>query len=334
MTKFLLIIALSILSQTALAQIQYDDFTPESGWYWTPELSGRGLAIEIQDDVLVLTVYGYDTAGNPEWYLTAGPMDGNNFYQGSLSRFYDGQCLGCSYTGPSYQPGWEGTIQVEWTTQDSALVRWTPQVTDGNFVAAETFTVVRQLVADAVIEPYQKPEGQWKLVMDFTEANTNFPFLADILTFDSIRNFNGQTQTEGYRESLASPAAGTYDAPSDTYLFVIEEDSATYLLLYDVQIGVNGWRGYAEFYDPSIGPSYNGYPFEAFRSASKSWAINGVGPSKSLKVSNTGILGLLDETSRSQLLINHPDLKVLNDKTIQRLTPLLTNLESSLSKRN
>ena len=322
-----IVAALLLFSQVLYAQIQYADFTPESGWYWTPSLSGRGFTIEIQDDVLVMTAYTYDLAGNPEWYLSAGPLEGNNFYQGSLSRFYGGQCFGCNYSAPEVQPGFEGTIRIEWLTQDSAQVRWTPNVTSGNFTSQDSFIIERQLVADAVIYPYQKPQGQWKMVMDFTSANVDFPFLGDILTFDSVDSINGQTQVEGYRESLASAAAGTYDENTDSYIFVIAEDSNTYLLLYDVEIGVNGWRGYAEFYDPSFDPSFNGYPFEAFRTASKSWATTGTGPSKNKTKSNSGILGFLSLDIKAQLIKNKPDISALDKKEAARLLPALKLLE-------
>ncbi|HHL32719.1 MAG TPA: hypothetical protein ENJ41_09035, partial [Oceanospirillales bacterium] len=50
-----------VLFITAQAQA----FTPESGFWWNPDESGSGYAIEIQDNFLFMTLYVYDEAGNP-----------------------------------------------------------------------------------------------------------------------------------------------------------------------------------------------------------------------------------------------------------------------------
>jgi len=41
------------------------DAYPMDGWYWNPNESGRGLNIELQDDLMFISFFHYDNAGNP-----------------------------------------------------------------------------------------------------------------------------------------------------------------------------------------------------------------------------------------------------------------------------
>ena len=50
--------------------------TPESGWWWNPDESGRGFFLEWQGGVLDVAGYMYDDAGNPVWYIAVGSMGG------------------------------------------------------------------------------------------------------------------------------------------------------------------------------------------------------------------------------------------------------------------
>ncbi|HYC36278.1 MAG TPA: hypothetical protein VEC19_07635 [Usitatibacter sp.] len=55
--------------------------TPQSGWWWNPEETGRGFFMEWQNNTLDIAGYMYDDVGNPVWYLTVGDMtpDGRTF---------------------------------------------------------------------------------------------------------------------------------------------------------------------------------------------------------------------------------------------------------------
>src|SRR5690242_21353742 len=78
-------------------------FQPRTGhWNNLPSESGRGFNIDIQDGVMVLTVYAYDQAGNAQWYLAAGPMtNGQHNFTGTLDKYVGGQCLSCNYSAPT-----------------------------------------------------------------------------------------------------------------------------------------------------------------------------------------------------------------------------------------
>jgi hypothetical protein len=70
---------------------------PEAGlWVIDAENNGqpgRGFQLEVRSGVLVLTVFAYDAAGNPIFYLASGPMSGSAF-SGDLSHYAEGMSFG------------------------------------------------------------------------------------------------------------------------------------------------------------------------------------------------------------------------------------------------
>lgn len=98
-------------------------FQPRTGhWNNLPGESGRGFNIDIQDGVMVLTVYAYDAAGNAQWYIASGNMtNGQRNFTGTLEKFVNGQCLTCNYTA-AVAGGSDGTVSVTFTTETSATV--------------------------------------------------------------------------------------------------------------------------------------------------------------------------------------------------------------------
>ncbi len=277
--KWLATIFLLFNLQAALAQ-QYTDFTPESGWYWDPEASGRGINVEVQDKYIGVAIYTYDTAGSPTWYLAAGQLQGNSRLDATIDRFVDGQCIGCSYTAPIYQPGYEGTITIQWITPTLAEVWW----------PGEHFFVQRDWFG--LGDAWQHMLGEWKAVLDFYGSSLSFPFLGDAYTFDYI---DGDTFV-GYRNHLLDDAAGYPDIDGN-YLIIVRESSDTWLALYITDVGTNRMAGLAEFYPAGGTPTLNGYPFEMHRTASATYVQTGSGPSK--KRSDKG--GLLSHLSPEEL---------------------------------
>jgi hypothetical protein len=68
----------------------------QNGWWWNPEESGRGFALEIQNGILFLAGLMYDDAGNPIWYLAHSILSDPMHYQGAWAQYGNGQTL----TGP------------------------------------------------------------------------------------------------------------------------------------------------------------------------------------------------------------------------------------------
>ncbi len=73
------------------------DFTVQNGtWIVTSEVDGnpgRGMAIDVQDGILVMQVYNYESSGQPTFHLSFGAMTGNQ-YSGTLTRYRNGRYYG------------------------------------------------------------------------------------------------------------------------------------------------------------------------------------------------------------------------------------------------
>jgi hypothetical protein len=98
-------------------------FQPRSGVWVNLNESGSGYTIEVQEDVLVITTYSYQTGGAPQWYLAAGPMtnDQHNF-TGTLDKYVGGQCISCVYSGSPTLIGNDGVISIVFTSETSATL--------------------------------------------------------------------------------------------------------------------------------------------------------------------------------------------------------------------
>ena len=103
-------IAVGALAACSLANA----FAPQSGtWVVTSELNGkpgRGLAIDVQDKILVMQMYAYDASGNATFYLTNGALI-NNQYTGTLNKYRGGRYLG-SGDRSGQDNGNDGTVSI------------------------------------------------------------------------------------------------------------------------------------------------------------------------------------------------------------------------------
>jgi len=98
-------------------------FQPRTGHWLNPAESGTGFNIDVQDGVLVVTMYTYQAGGAAQWYLASGPMtnSGRNF-TGTLDKYQGGQCLSCSFTGRPTLVGNDGTISISFVSETAATL--------------------------------------------------------------------------------------------------------------------------------------------------------------------------------------------------------------------
>ena len=107
--------SVDILPQTAT-------LTPQTGWWWNADESGRGFFVEKQDDRMFVAGFYYEDDGRATWFTAAGPMSGNRF-NAPMYTARDGQTL----TGPyrQYQVmGPIGNISLEFTSDSTATLQW------------------------------------------------------------------------------------------------------------------------------------------------------------------------------------------------------------------
>lgn len=98
-------------------------FQPRSGVWANLNESGSGYTIEIQEGVLVITIYSYQPGGDPQWYLASGAMtNGQHNFTGTLDKYVGGQCISCAYTGRPALVGNDGTISIFFSSETSATL--------------------------------------------------------------------------------------------------------------------------------------------------------------------------------------------------------------------
>jgi len=111
-------------------------FKPVPGWWWNPAEGGRGFGIEVQGNVLVMTGYMYDEAGDPVWYLSAGALDTPTKYHNQWLAYRGGQTLTGAYH-PSQTPQAAGSVDLQFTGANTALLT----LPDGRTIPLNRFPI-------------------------------------------------------------------------------------------------------------------------------------------------------------------------------------------------
>ena len=111
-------------------------FKPVAGWWWNPDEGGRGFGIEVQGNVLVMTGYMYDEAGEPVWYLSSGSLVDPAHYHGQWLAYRGGQTVTGTYRPPA-TPQLAGDVDVRFTAATTAVLT----LPDGRTVALSRFPI-------------------------------------------------------------------------------------------------------------------------------------------------------------------------------------------------
>ncbi len=273
-------------------------YTPESGVWWNPAEPGYGLQLEIQDNFAAVFLFTYDVAGNAQWYVANGFLTGNALFVGELDAFRSGTCLGCVPSRPAHDPfihfpGAGGPIRIEFDADDPtrALVTF-----GGRTVPFERYQFYLQRPEDqqqlpGVANALTKMLGEWQMVLDFTDnPNASFQYFGDIVILDRLDRDNLGDYVDGCRAADSEIgfcrqvdvddryAAAQYAPASDEHFIVVENDATTYAA-YIVRVGTNDFKGDVSVYPRGTNPTVF-YPVNGFRSASRSFVQEGIGPSK------------------------------------------------------
>lgn len=82
---------------------------------------GRAFVLETGSNVLVVTIYNYNAAGAPTFYVGGGPITANNTATISLSEPQGGTCLGCPITSGRLLSS-PGNVVFEFTSSTTGFV--------------------------------------------------------------------------------------------------------------------------------------------------------------------------------------------------------------------
>lgn len=95
---------------------------PQTGWWWNPDESGRGLSIEVSGNNLFMAFYLYDSTGERAWYTAAGVLGEDGLFSAPLQEFSGGQTLTGGYKAPTIINNNVGTISIQFSDSTNAVL--------------------------------------------------------------------------------------------------------------------------------------------------------------------------------------------------------------------
>ncbi|MEE9346168.1 MAG: hypothetical protein V3U88_11235 [Methylococcales bacterium] len=171
-------------------------FTPENGWWWNQQESGRGFNLEIQNGTVFLATFIYNEAGNAIWYSGSGKLNADNTITLDLVEFANGQCIQCTHQGPDVV----GTVEsatIRFSSSSTAELNWTNGTVPlqrFNFNLGES----RQ----------QQLIGEWALVA----GNSSLPaYTGDRITLTGLQQ-SDTLDVIGYRTGNTNAKISIFDA--------------------------------------------------------------------------------------------------------------------------
>jgi hypothetical protein len=237
--------------------------TPENGWWWNPAASGTGYNIEIQDNVMALSVYTFDPSGAPLYYISAGVMSGDRNYNGVLTLVSGGQCIGCPYKPPSQVS--VGTVSVQFSNTSTGSI----SINGGAAVP------MQRLAYRFDMSSHTSLFGEWALV----EGTKDFPvYFGERVTLSLTYTSGGVLYAAGNRSGSESRVALATSMADGSWIILLDS-STNYYTAYNFKYsGLNTIEGRSWTYLKTSNISGSGLPFVGFRSLSASLVKTGSGP--------------------------------------------------------
>lgn len=304
MRRAMLVLLLTLMLPLSAAHA----FTPESGLWGDRNGTGTALTFDLQDRVLQITAYTYRPDGAATWFISAAPMtytyDAQGRltgvrYEGTFNAVTGGSCVGCGAANPVVSPGAGGPVRIDFISEIRARMTW-----QGRTFDIDRFTL-------ALGDPVDRMVGEWNVTIDFQSRGNqsypyaDYPFFGDIFVIDRVDRSRNPAQFQGCRpESSASgrcsavaranhDLAGYLDAPTGEHVIVVKDvpargNSPAVFFAYFTAVGTSQFDGVVEIYQSGQTPG-NGpfYPVRGWRSASRSFILNGVGPSSTPETPET-----------------------------------------------
>jgi len=292
-------------------------YTPESGLWWNPAEPGVGYNFELQDNFMGVTMYMYRTDGQPDWYIANGFLQGNALFEGTVMRFQDGMCFGCSWRRNVFDRNM-GSMRVVFDANDPTRATMT--------LGGRTFPIQRYQFYlkrpedGAASIQLTKMLGEWSSTIDLSSvAGSSYQYSGEVLVFDLIDLseapgfFDGcrpDDSEQGFCSNYAlayHSAGGFYDTQSRRHIIIVD-DSVENFVRYVVQVGTNDFRGSMSIYRKGTNPT-RWYPVRGVRTASRTFVEEGIGPAMAKtgladRRANdhglAGLPGLLEATEKSE----------------------------------
>ena len=280
------------------AAASVEAYTPASGFWWNPNESGTGIAIEIEDKTLFMAAYVFDAQGRSTWFTSSGNLTSSvsggatyyNVFNGSLNGFANGQAIGGPYFFPQILTNAGGPVQIVFNPNDEtkATLTW-----GGRTLPIEKLDYYIGWGADRETE---RMIGEWSVVVDAYARGGDYafyPYYGDVLIFDLINRSANPDLFEGCRADTSligrctnnaltyHDAAGYYDATRNEHVAIVTDavasgSSPALYWAYYLNVNTSDFEGVVEWYfgndssSPGNGPYY---PVRGYRSGSRSFVI-------------------------------------------------------------
>ncbi len=234
---------LSVLAYVGLQVSSAMAVVPEQGIWYNPSESGRGYGIEMQDDFIFVTYYGYSQNGSSAFFTSGGRLNASTGRADlDFISFSDGQCFGCAYRAPV------GTLLGTARITFSSSMRGSLQLPGG-----VTIPIQRQLFFGA--EPRTSMYGTWHLTSGALGL-----YFGDALWIQQENNslaggFQGRIiDGSSQRILVGSPM-------SDGRMSILVDSSSNYYTFFVFNWSVNRWTGRSWTYLKTAQPTGNGLSF-------------------------------------------------------------------------
>lgn len=97
--------------------------TPEPGWWWNPNESGRWFFVESQNGVAEVGNFLYENDGRASWQIAGGPNADPYSFSGRLSAYRNGQTLFGDYKTPA-APTDAGAVSLTFSDDAHGAMTW------------------------------------------------------------------------------------------------------------------------------------------------------------------------------------------------------------------
>lgn len=202
---------------------------PSPGLWWNPNESGRGIAIDLQDGIMVVTTYAYTPQGPATWFISAGSYNfTTNTFSANFDGASDGQCFGCPYKQPVASAGVGGPMKIVFDSYTTGTL----------YFNGGTSRIQRQLFG--YTDKLSMMRGSFLL-----SFNASGLALADWLEFDTYtQNSNGRFVAGNYIGFPTTRVAvgSIFDSGESAFLVRVGDFYDLFLMnLDDKRLWGRGW---------------------------------------------------------------------------------------------
>lgn len=233
---------------------------PEQGIWWNPDQGGRGYGIEVQDNLVYVTYYGYDQNRNATYFTSLGALNPTTgIVEADFATFDGGQCFGCSYRKPVG------------ASLGNAIFRFTSMKT-GTITLPGGVVIPIERLALFGTTPQTALLGTWHLT---TAIGT--VFFGDMLHLQASWNEEPGGFIGSMLGSPGRPVVGKPLNDGSGQVLILEDSSPSYYTAYLFNWAHNRWTGRAWTFLKTSEMQGDGSPFIASRIAGKNLSAGTMG---------------------------------------------------------